>query len=358
MNIAKQMMGGALRRTYATAPYVPAASLEGMQRRYNGPPTKSKPESPTFYTARSSYYDEVISLESAIHQTRSALRTLQLLNLPKFARDSLPPLQPVWKTKLALNEDLSTKLSTARYRRVIDLLNELNDYRNVAQTAGCEGLAAAIQSMLDNFEPENKEAVLARGKRKPVTFDEYGRTYTVGRRKESSARVWVIAVQPPPEEPAAAPPLSAVAQSVSDEASAPVDNAASSSVDLVPETSGPLSFTLPPTPVKVTTTNILINNTPLHQYFPLLSDRERVIRPFKIAGLLGAYNVFALARGGGTTGQSGAVSLGIAKALAAHVPDVEVLLRRAKLLRRDPRMVERKKTGRAKARKAYTWVKR
>ena len=53
-----------------------------------------------------------------------------------------------------------------------------------------------------------------------------------------------------------------------------------------------------------------------------------VIRPLKVAGLIGAFNVFAIARGGGTTGQSGAVSLGIAKALAAHVPDVETILRK------------------------------
>lgn len=61
---------------------------------------------------------------------------------------------------------------------------------------------------------------------------------------------------------------------------------------------------------------------------PKLSDRERIIRPFKIAGLLGAYNVFALVRGGGTTGQSGAVAHGIAKGLGAHVPEVHELLRK------------------------------
>ena len=61
---------------------------------------------------------------------------------------------------------------------------------------------------------------------------------------------------------------------------------------------------------------------------PLPIDRERIIRPFKIAGLIGAYNVFAIVRGGGTTGQSGAISLAIAKGLAAHVPDVEALLRK------------------------------
>lgn len=96
------------------------------------------------------------------------------------------------------------------------------------------------------------------------------------------------------------------------------------------------------------------------------------MRSFKLTGLVGAYNVFAIVRGGGTTGQSGAVALGIAKGLAAHAPEVQGLLKKgpyfvafliiihahllliAKLLRRDPRMVERKKTGRRKARKAVS----
>ena len=58
------------------------------------------------------------------------------------------------------------------------------------------------------------------------------------------------------------------------------------------------------------------------------ADRERVIRPLKIAGVLGAFNVFAIVRGGGTTGQSGAVSLGLAKGVAAHVPEVLKTLRK------------------------------
>lgn len=53
-----------------------------------------------------------------------------------------------------------------------------------------------------------------------------------------------------------------------------------------------------------------------------------MIRPLKVAGVLGAFNVFAIARGGGTTGQSGAVSQGIAKAIAAHVPDMQQVLRK------------------------------
>lgn len=65
---------------------------------------------------------------------------------------------------------------------------------------------------------------------------------------------------------------------------------------------------------------------------PHVDDRERVVRPFRVAGLIGAFNVFALVRGGGTTGQSGAVTLGIAKALAAHAPEVEPILRKGMLL--------------------------
>jgi len=103
---------------------------------------------------------------------------------------------------------------------------------------------------------------------------------------------------------------------------------------------------------------ILINNIPIGEYFSVPADRERVVRPLKISGLLSAYNIFSLVRGGGSTGQSGALSHGIAKGLLVHNPDLSDLLRRTKLIRRDPRMVERKKPGRAKARKGYTWVKR
>ncbi|KAI0743500.1 ribosomal protein S5 domain 2-like protein [Daedaleopsis nitida] len=340
MNVAKHASRGALRlRTYATAAYVPPASLENIQRG-RMPPPKPKPESPTFYTGRATYYDQLLALESAAKHTRSALQALELLPLPKFARENLPPLRPVWKNKIDLAELMDANLTTSRYRRFLAQLNQLNEYRRLAEVAGHMELAERIQRVLDVFERENKEAILARGKRKPVKFDEFGRSYTIGRRKESTARVWVIAAQPSPAE-----------------SSEPESPPAVAPAEGIPGfSSGPLS--LGPAPVKVTTTNILINSVPLAEYFPHVDDRESIVRPFRIAGLLGAYNVFALVRGGGSTGQSGAISLGIAKALVAHAPDVEPLLRKAKLLKRDPRMVERKKTGRAKANKAYTWVKR
>ncbi|KAI0630291.1 SSU ribosomal protein S9P [Trametes polyzona] len=360
MNIAKQAAGGALRfRAYATAAYVPPASMDGFQRT-RPPPPKPKPESPTFYTGRATYYDHLLSLEAAAKQTRSALQKLQLLPLPRFAQQNLPPLPAAWKNQVDLGELMEAKLTTSRYRRFIAQLNELNQYRRLAEVAGHVELAQRLQRVLDMFERENKEAVLSGKKGKPVKFDEYGRSYTVGRRKESTARVWVIKVQPSPEEEQAA--SSSTAPAESNAASAQTEASPEPVLPSVPATgiagfeSGPLS--VGPTKIKVPTTNILVNNIPLADYFPHVTDRERIVRPFRIAGLIGAFNVFALVRGGGSTGQSGALALGIAKGLAAHVPEVEPLLRKAKMLKRDPRMVERKKTGRAKARKAYTWVKR
>jgi len=219
-------------------------------------------------------------------------------------------------------------LTTSRHRRITALLNELNYHRRITTAGGYEQLGAGITNILDMFEKGNKDAVLNRGIRKPVKFDEHGRTYTLGKRKTSSARVWIIPVKQAAAEPT------------------PVDATSAGIVSLKEEA------------IPVTPTTILVNNTPLAQYFPLPGDREKIVRPFKLSGLLGAYNVFALVRGGGTTGQAGALAQGIAKGLAAHDPKVELVLRRSKLTRRDPRMVERKKTGLAKARKRYAWIKR
>jgi len=274
----------------------------------------------------------VIQLQNANSHARGALKTLQLLPLPAFARESLPPLRPVWKGQDEMTADFQSRMTTARYRRITTLLNELNDYLRIATTAGCTDLAESIGQIVAMFESGKKDAFLARGQRKKVVLDNYGRSYTVGKRKTSAARVWMIPVQvhsplttPQPKES-------------------------------IEELFGIQSLSSPP--VTVTTTTVLVNNIPVAEYFPVPADRERITRPFKIAGVLGAYNVFAIVRGGGSTGQSGALAHGIAKGLVAHEPELDAVLRRAKLLRRDPRMVERKKTGLAKARKRYTWVKR
>ena len=73
---------------------------------------------------------------------------------------------------------------------------------------------------------------------------------------------------------------------------------------------------------------------------------------------LDKYNVWALTKGGGTTGQAEAITLAVAKALLAHEPALKPALRRAGVVTRDPRRVERKKPGKLKARKMPAWVKR
>ena len=301
--------------TTAYSTFVPPASLSGDDQSYRGthraPKPKPRPESPTFYTARSEYYDQITALESAIRYARSSLGTLQLLPLPQFARASLPPPEFNWKAKADMATFMQCSLTTARYRHVVSLLNQLNEYRRISQTAGSTELTDAMSGILNIFKKGGEMDGIT--KKNPVKFDQYGRTYTVGRRKASVARVWIIPAKSTPAEPS------------------PEDIS-----------SPPLSFQ---------PSQILVNNLPLSKYFPLPSDREKLTRPLKLAGVLGGYNVFILVRGGGTTGQSGAIAHGIAKGLAAHEPQISEVLRKAKLLRRDPRMVERKKTGLAKARK-------
>lgn len=340
-----------LKRAYSTArPFVPPSQLYNSATRGSDKPhqqrrrTKPPPTSPTFYTARPDFYDAVLGLEKALGDAGNALRSVQLLPLPAFARASLPPLQPVWKTPEQMTDNFKTHMTTTRYRKVTKILNQLNDYHRIANTAGNSDLAGAIHNILKMFESRNKDAYLARGKRKKVTLDEYGRSYTVGKRKTSSARVWMIPIQQP----------SSIPESSGDASeSSPVTASESSPVTTSESSPATTSESSP-----VTTTTILVNNLPMNEYFPLPIDRERITRPLQVAGMLGKYNVFSLVRGGGTTGQSGALAHGIAKGIVAHEPDLETMFRRTKLTRRDPRMVERKKTGLAKARKRYTWVKR
>ncbi|KAI9456517.1 ribosomal protein S9/S16-domain-containing protein [Lactarius psammicola] len=336
-------------RKFATVstPYVPPASLENVA---DAPPTrfrprkKTKPESPSFYTSRASYYDHLYQLETALQRCRRALSALGLLPLPAFARASLPPAQHLWRNRQSMMTMFSGALTTARYRRMIAVLADLEECSRVAAVAGHANLTASIQPVLDLFERHDKAEVLARATRKHVPLDRYGRSYTVGKRKESAARVWMIPVREQQQQQQQQP-ANLVAAAEGDDLLAPaVDDAFALSPD-APH-------------VPVTTTTILVNNVPLNQFFATPTDRERVVRPLKLAGALGAFNVFAIVRGGGTTGQAGALAHGIAQGIVAHVPEVDPILRKAKLMKRDPRMVERKKTGLAKARKRYTWVKR
>lgn len=103
---------------------------------------------------------------------------------------------------------------------------------------------------------------------------------------------------------------------------------------------------------------VTVNNKELEQYFPVDVLREQILRPFSVTSTQGRYDVKVRVQGGGTTGQAGAIQLGIARSLVALDEDSRQNLRNAGLLTRDPRMVERKKYGQKKARKRFQFSKR
>jgi small subunit ribosomal protein S9 len=127
-----------------------------------------------------------------------------------------------------------------------------------------------------------------------------GRTYATGRRKESVARVWLI------------------------------------------PGSGAIS----------------VNGRLFEDYFPTETHRQVVQQPLMVLNKRAEYDVRATVNGGGISGQAGAVRHGLARALAAVDPGFRAPLRKAGLLTRDARMVERKKYGRPGARKRFQFSKR
>ncbi len=103
--------------------------------------------------------------------------------------------------------------------------------------------------------------------------------------------------------------------------------------------------------------NIVVNGKPFDEYFTRSRDVQTVTAPLMAAGL-GGFQVTALVRGGGPTGQAGAVMQGLARALVESNPDLRSVLRQGGFLTRDPRMKERKKPGLKRARKAPQYTKR
>ena len=101
-----------------------------------------------------------------------------------------------------------------------------------------------------------------------------------------------------------------------------------------------------------------LNGKPLEQYFRTMAQRARVLEPLKVAGAEGRYDIIARLEGGGTTGQADALRLGIARGLIELDPELRGDLKRAGLLTRDSRVVERKKYGLRKARRAPQYTKR
>ncbi len=103
---------------------------------------------------------------------------------------------------------------------------------------------------------------------------------------------------------------------------------------------------------------IVINDRALEDYFPMGTSQYVVKKPLTVVAAEGKYDVFVNVIGGGYTGQAGAISLGIARALLQAEPETRPALKKEGLLTRDPRAKERKKYGLKKARRAPQFSKR
>lgn len=313
----------------AASTYTPRGRFNNTEEVVRPP----RPKSPMYFTGKPGYGEAVAGLEKAIERAQDALRKVYVWPIPK----ELPPIHPPassWKSFEELNGGNMDMRKQGDYRNLLILLNQLHRLRNISAMTDNHQVSEMIDQALQPFEHSDKVAAAAAAEaaRKEAQssgagIDKLGRAYAIGRRKTSSARVWLVP---------AAQHREIMSRSEKEGEVAEAGEAA------------------PESPAAIPKSEILINHLPLTQHFSIPSHREDVLRPLRVTGLLGAYNIFGLVRGGGPTGQSGALSLGIARALAMlHKDSVKVLIN-DNALYRDPREVERKKTGRDKARKAVS----
>ncbi|WWD02249.1 hypothetical protein V865_000287 [Kwoniella europaea PYCC6329] len=307
---------GATRSYASLSPYSPPSSSD-----YPPPRRPTRPSSSEFFTGRPVFHESLSELNFIIDSIKKSLRVKHIYPLPSELPYVNPP-QANWISKEELSTLFDIKLRTNTLRQVHELLSELNHLRHVSDLSGNGELVGKINEVLSRYERRTPSSSSSTSSnvdsttKKEEGTDEFGRSYGMGRKKTSSSRVWLIPSQ------------------------------------------SLLSTTTDTTSSTTTSAEILINHIPLSQYFVRPSDRETILRPLKITGYLGAFNIFGFSRGGGMSGQASAVGLAVARALGVAKEDARDILQADGALMRDTRMTERKKTGRAKARKGYTWVKR
>jgi small subunit ribosomal protein S9 len=106
------------------------------------------------------------------------------------------------------------------------------------------------------------------------------------------------------------------------------------------------------------TGNVTINGRTMDEYFGRETSKMILVEPLKLVDQMGKLDVFVTARGGGLSGQAGAIRHGISRALCVLNPEYRPVLKKAGFMTRDARAVERKKYGRPGARKRFQFSKR
>jgi len=103
---------------------------------------------------------------------------------------------------------------------------------------------------------------------------------------------------------------------------------------------------------------IVVNKREFEDYFPRETLRLTILQPFKLTDTLGKFDIYVNVRGGGISGQAGAIRHGISRALVRYNADLRPILKKAGFLTRDPRKKERKKYGQRGARARFQYSKR
>ncbi|KNC81535.1 hypothetical protein SARC_06142 [Sphaeroforma arctica JP610] len=252
-----------------------------------------RPVSQAYFTGYAEFYDEYYKLEEILIR----------MGQKKYPISPPPPqllaVNAPFLTQKMMEALIGAELRAIHYRRMIDVLNTIiKDSR--------------YPYVLDLLMPYLKPGALDDKKVKPKVLDEKGRMYATGKRKASTARVWIS------------------------------------------RGNGKMK----------------VNGQPASIYFKRDSERYMLVHPFLAVQQVGNFDVMATVTGGGTTGQAGAIRHGITRALyylnprfkgtlrAEKVREKTKLSREINLVTRDPRVVERKKSGQKKARKKFAWVKR
>ncbi|GJL84936.1 MAG: hypothetical protein DHS20C02_07110 [Micavibrio sp.] len=170
----------------------------------------------------------------------------------------------------------------------------VKDLKDIGEAVQAEAPAAAAAEVKDGPEAEQKPAPRVQ------KIDDLGRAYATGRRKDAVARVWL----------------------------------------------------------KPGSGRVVVNGRDQTVYFARQTQRLVLNQPFLIVNSVGKYDVMATVKGGGLSGQAGAVRHGISRALENYDPTLRPPLKKAGMLTRDDRIVERKKVGKHKARRSKQWAKR
>ena len=176
-----------------------------------------------------------------------------------------------------------------------------------------------------------------------------------------------------PEAPAPAPAVETTATEAAPAAEATPENSAPAPINLQPEAplreqqldkygrayaTGRRKDAIARVWLKPGSGKIVVNGRDQETYFARPTLRLVINQPFGITDRIGQYDVIATVKGGGLSGQAGAVLHGIAQALSRFEPVLRTTVKREGFLTRDSRVVERKKYGKAKARKSFQFSKR